>query len=362
MIIEISRPDFISIASNGELDLPRRWDGDDFHETLKMLYETYESILAAYISPAELFTVHSVCNGVLKCIEHYHNGFPNEAFQQMETLMRELIKYPLMIYRKSGLTGIYDEDDPLMLFRIRNVQNNINYMRKDIFHTPYNMRSKIPTCRYSISGYPCLYLGTSLDLCLEEAKVGNFNDFTIASRFKIQRNMLNNKKITIDVIELALKPKDFINYNPDNERNSGNNTIGRERKFSELDLHDSGVMSQYLYWYPLIAACSFIRANKKEPFASEYIISQLLMQWIRKEQEKNKLIGIRYFSCASERASEMGYNYVFPVSGLKDYRYGKYCKILSRSFKLTIPVYIHEFNTVEDCEYHLKHEIDFERI
>ncbi len=45
------------------------------------------------------------------------------------------------------------------------------------------------------------------------------------------------------------------------------------------------------------------------------------MQWVRSEIDQsgygdyNQLIGIRYFSCASVRASDIGFNYVFPTSG-----------------------------------------------
>lgn len=363
MIIEISKSDFISIVKNGELDLPKRWDGNDFHESINLLYEKYKSILSAYISRNNLRKVHTICNRISKCIEHYHNGFPNEAFQQVNYVMNKLIQKPLIIYRKSGWTEVFDQNDPLMLFRIRNVQNNIIYIRKDIFHTPYNLRSKISTCRYSISGYPCLYLGTSLDLCCEEAKVASFNDMTIASRFKIQRNMHHNNGVGINVIELALKPKDFIANEHHTNRNIREDIqIGRTRTFNDIDLNNIDVMSTYLYWYPLIAACSFIRVNKQDPFASEYIIPQLLMQWVRKESANNKLIGIRYFSCASERASELGFNYVFPVSGEKDIHYRKYCEVLSKSFTLTTPVYIHEFDSIVDCENYLKSSTEFDCI
>lgn len=355
MIIQINKSEFKDIVLNSELDLPKRWDGNDFHETLKILYDEYQFILSPLITIADLQKVKTICDGILKSIEYYHNGFPHKAFQQIESVMKKLYNHPLKIYSKNGLIGIYDEHDPLMLFRIRNVQNNINYSRKDIFHTPYNTRSKISTCRYSISGYPCLYLGTSLSLCLEEAKVDNFNDLTIASRFQIQRNINSNDNTRIEVIELALKPKDFIEYNSGTYVTNGEpNIINQVRRFDELDLNSIEVMSTYLYWYPLIAACSYIRTNKQDPFASEYIIPQLLMQWIRKEGNNNHLIGIRYFSCASERASEIGFNYVFPVSGLIDSRYGKYCKVLSKSFKLTKPVFVHEFNYTSQCETYLK--------
>jgi hypothetical protein len=366
MIIEISKPNFISIARNEELSLPKRWDGHDFHDTLKSHYEAYESILSAYTNPTDLCKVHSICDRLLKCIEAYHNGFPHMAFWKMNDVMKDLIQFPVIIYRKSGWTGAFDQADPLMLFRIRNIQNNTQYRRSDIFHTPYNLRSKVSTCRYSISGYPSLYLGTSLELCCEEAKVGNLIDMTIASRYKIQRNMRRSNGPAIDVIEMAIKLKDFLDFNRDDYQEiRGYSTIGRTRKFNEIDLDHVDVMSSYLYWYPLIAACSFIRVNKRDPFASEYIIPQLLMQWVRNESNEGKLIGIRYFSCSSEKASELGFNYVFPVSGKKASHHKEYCKILSQSFKLTDPVYFHEFNSVQDCEYHLiyeKQDTDFQSI
>ena len=44
------------------------------------------------------------------------------------------------------------------------------YEIEDIFHIPYNLRAKISSNRYSISGYPSLYLSTSLELCKQELK------------------------------------------------------------------------------------------------------------------------------------------------------------------------------------------------
>ena len=363
MIISISKPDFLLVAEREELDLPKRWNGHDFHDELKLLFETYEFILSNYISRADIRKVRSICNGLLKCIEQYHNGFPYKAFRKMDDIMKKLMLYPVKIYKKSGWTDAFEQHDPLMLFRIRNVLNNTNYYRKDIFHTPYNLRSLISSFRYSISGYPSLYLSTSLELCCEESKVNSLDDLTIASRFKIERNLHNNNGMEIDVIELAVKLKDFVNnYRDINENMRASNTIFKKRTFNEVDLSNIDVMSSYLYWYPLIAACSFIRVNKNYPFASEYIIPQLLMQWIRSQFKNQKLIGIRYFSCASESASELGFNYIFPASGEKDSKYKEYCEILSRSFTLTDPIFIHEFFSVEYCERILKLATNFHKI
>ena len=74
------------------------------------------------------------------------------------------------------------------------------------------------------------------------------------------------------------------------------------------------------------------------------------MQWVRhelasKNQKYDQLIGIRYFSCASNRTSDLGFNYVFPTSGKQD-RGLPFCSVLMKAFKLTNPVFIHEF---ENC-------------
>ena len=162
------------------------------------------------------------------------------------------------------------------------------------------------------------------------------------------------------VIELALKLQKFF----EEDNNEYNNREIRKRRFDNHEINNGYVKSAYLLWYPLIAACSYIRVNKSDPFAGEYIIPQLLMQWVRKELAKenkkyDELIGIRFFSCASNKASDMGFNYVFLTSGKQD-RQLPFCRVLMKAFKLTKPVFIHEFqDEIEliipyQCENHLK--------
>ena len=76
----------------------------------------------------------------------------------------------------------------------------------------------------------------------------------------------------------------------------------------------------------------------------------------------DKLIGIRYFSCASKRASDMGFNYVFPASGKQHSGQYPYCPVLMNAFRLTAPKYIHESGSVEECGNDLLLEEDFEPI
>ncbi|XMB85839.1 hypothetical protein RJG79_10580 [Mycoplasmatota bacterium WC44] len=361
MIMDISDYMFNKIVSDESFHLPRRWDGDDFYTTIDLLYKKYINLLSKVFSDNEFKDIEYICNNILKSISHYHMGYPSKAFDKFSSVMKRLKSKPLTIYRKSGWINIFENDDPLKLYRIRNVQNNISYKREHIFHTPYNLRSKVSSCRYSISGYPSLYLGTSLELCIEETKIKNITEMTIVSRYKIERSMLNNERIEINVLELGIKPQDFLLNETNEDADEIKIDSARRKSLNEVSLNSDDVKISYLYWYPLIAASSFIRVNKIEPFASEYIIPQLVMQWVRNQYKKGKLIGIRYFSCASNKASELGFNYVFPVSG-QTYYQRNYCNVLANSFRLTKPYYIHEFNDINHCEETLTNDMDLDKI
>ena len=354
-----------------ELALPKRWNGSDFYAELKDLFDHYKEQIRdkrfsyPYIRPymgygisVDTNELNKVCSYILKTIENYFNGFPSLAYQKFKSVMSILMKTPLKVYQKSVFEQFevqhYSYKDKLHLFRAVKVDDNIHYDRKRVFHTPYNLRAKVSTSRYSIAGFPSLYLGTSLELCCEEINLDIHKNFAIAALFQLERNSYYSDT-NIRVIELGIKPQDFIENNEQREKI-------RTRQVSDKLLKDSNVQTAYLLWYPLIAACSYIRKNKSDPFAAEYIIPQLLMQWIRNETETTtartdnykQLIGLRYFSCASVRSSDMGFNYVFPTSGTKNEIDTRYCAVLSKAFKLTEPAFIQEYESVLECEQNLK--------
>lgn len=354
MIINISNSKFRQIFNDEQLYLPIRWDGSDFISTLNTLYHTYQNQVEKHINNDEHIIYEEVkrcCSIIIKAVKVYLDGFPSEAFMNIQKLMNILMVNPLKVYKKSicELFDYPDYQDPLDLFRVVGVNDNIPYDRSRVFHTPYTLRSKVSTSRYSIAGYPSLYLGTSIDLCQEEVRLNPYDKFSIVSLFKIERNMEYNDT-EVNVIELAVKPQDFIE--------ELNHDVRAKRHIAYKVLNDTAVRDAYLLWYPLIAACSFIRVNKSDPFAVEYIVPQLLMQWVRSEirnqkDQYDKLIGIRYFSCASIKASDMGFNYVFPTSGKQDMNY-PFCSVLINAFRLTKPVYLHEFDSTHECELYLK--------
>lgn len=371
MIIDISDSTFKNILKDERLYLPIRWDGNDFSTTLSVLFNHYmkkleyaENEKGSYSSThIDIHKIKRVCGLIIKSVDYYFNGFPSKSYETFNRAMQILMHNPLKVYQKSVMEHFeksYNRyDDELNLFRVTCVPDNKPYARKRVFHTPYNMRSKVSTSRYSIAGYPSLYLGTSLELCCEEIHMNPYKDFALASAFKLERT-LDYTNTNIRVIELGVKPQDFVDLEPTNETS---------HRIIPLELlKDKDVKSAYLLWYPLIAACSFIRTNKNDPFAAEYIIPQLLMQWVRGEMrhpsndEYDQLIGIRYFSCASVRSSDKGFNYVFPTSGQQKSAELPYCSILAKSFRLTKPQYIHEYDNISTCEWKLKESRDFDFI
>ena len=54
-----------------------------------------------------------------------------------------------------------------------------------MFHIPFNKRGKVETQRYSAPGYPCLYLGSSVNACWEELGQPRFDDMMV-SRFVVK--------------------------------------------------------------------------------------------------------------------------------------------------------------------------------
>lgn len=95
-------------------------------------------------------------------------------------------------------------------------------------------------------------------------------------------------------------------------------------------------MVSYLICWPLLAACSIGAQHRGSAFVEEYIVPQLLLQWLR--DRAFKIDGIRYFSMRvhqTSKAPRLAINYVFPVR--TDAPTG-HCSALKTKFTLTLPV------------------------
>ena len=343
--------DFKDVFSSDSFSLPIRWDGKDFLQSLRRLYEEYKNNISTLwhhtdavidLSPR----ITHICDEIIRSIEIYLNGKPSDAHRIFDNVFLEYLMtdqfsiyntlYDPAILEQKGKTG------RSKLFRVRFVKENKLFNRNDIFHTPFSLRNKVATSRYSIAGYPSLYLSTSLELCLEELGYELNPGRYICSRFE----MVNESRARI--IELGIKPEDFYSALKENNYAKDNNASKRYSLVNKNLLSNPATIRNYYIWFPLIAACSFMRINKEDPFAVEYVVPQLLMQSVRKFRANGVFMGIRYFSCSSHYSSELGFNYVFPTN--YDGGNDLFCQILSKAFLLTKPIFLNEYKKISDCE------------
>jgi hypothetical protein len=190
----------------------------------------------------------------------------------------------------SAYSAFKDAMDPIKdFFSIKTIQNETFYrMRaiggimdiKEFYHLPYNKIHLSKSERFSIEGYPCLYLGYSKHVCEIEISSGSIARFTL-------KEPLNK------ILDLTLGQGD-----------------GR-KDIPEISL---------VHIYPLIALCyivpfySTIQEKECRPdksfFREEYIIPQLLTLYLKEESIAD---GIIYYSVKDPNLDTQG-------RGEKDYR------------------------------------------
>lgn len=358
-----------------EFILPRRWDGRDFYGEVNRFLSLYLDKVKE-VCPEKrylLWEIKTVCDKVRDIVGTYLHGYPANAYSKVKDLMKRLEETPLYVEREK--IGI--------LYRMTKVDENLNDKAR-IFHAPYNIRGIIRTYRYSIAGYPALYLADSLKLAEEETRFFAEGKKAIAAKFEMDDRF---RTPLLKILDFGVRPQDLAPQKGVGESDAMDGVAVRIRQ-SELEAEarysdkirpgfsnrnakkvkpqktKAGTRvfeawERYMKWYPLIAVCSYVRTDREAPFAPEYIVPQLLTQWLRSEST-GELVGIRYFSCYSQRASSMGVNYVFPTSGeciiLKD-GIRQYCPVLNEAFRLSEPEYIMDHRNAEA----LQHALRFKR-
>lgn len=247
-------------------------------------------------SPTKIANISSIqekfIDGLKESIELYFDGQPAKAY----TTFSEIIDYRRGKFKKILNIGTLEKDETF--YRIRKEQENFALGSLEMFHIPFEMRGKVTAHRYSIPGFPSLYLGKTLYVVWEELNRPRLDSF--------QAVMLK-----------SIQPIRFLDL-------------------TAIDWGDDDLNSKaykYLMTWPLIAACSLKVKDYSDSFKAEYIIPQLLLQWIR---ENHDLDGIKYNSTHIEtgKLKNTGelYNLVLPVKENKD---EGYCKHLTSIFEMT---------------------------
>lgn len=246
-----------------------------------------------------------LCNAILEATTQYFKGFPNVAYEKLEYIFIENSCHLLQLLPQLTCKNI-------QLYRARKGKDLQE--RKELFHTPFELRTKCASYRFSTLGYPSLYLASSLETALLEVGAKNPLEY-FCSCFKTNND--------ICVVDLALPNRDLTFW------------------------------EQYslLIFYPLIVACNLKVKNNNYPFKPEYVIPQLLTQIIR--LHSSDIIGISYTSTKHKQVDYTDFrqrNFVIYVPYAESSK--GYSKDLSKLLYSTIPIpcNINANETIKDLE------------
>ena len=206
-------------------------------------------------------------------------------------------------------------------YRVRSAPNSaIEKDANEMFHIPSKKRQLASNERFSLCGFPSLYLSTMQQLAWQEC---GYPPEYYCSEFQY---LLLDVQDDWKIIALC------------SPREIHHRFLATRYNADEFDLWLS-IIERCLKMYPLVLACSFTNANGKAPFKQEYIIPQMLMQWVHRNN--NKYNGISYFSCIdmrSERRIWNAYNLVIPA--LPPYDNDGLSLALKEHFNWSMPVYV----------------------
>ena len=260
------------------------------------------------------FVTKEICDQILNIFSLNQKGDVKEANKLMKDLLngRGVCSH---ISRLMSKQNISKEIDNLYHFRFRIDNENLSE-RKDLFHIPYDKKHIVKSYRYSKTEQPCIYIAGSTYLCWEETNQKGGDVY--CSKFKA----VNETKI----LNIAYRPAVWAALF---------NEIIINKNKKDIDFYSERmhfILANAVCW-PLIAACSIrvdINVNDKQ----EYIIPQLLMNWIL---DCTDCDGIRYFSSKMDkyyREAKPGVNFAFPatINASKGY-----CDKLAKKFILTEP-------------------------
>ena len=309
------------------LSLIRQCKGEEFDDDKKL---KIEKKISQVIQVAD-----DISNMILEIFECYENADYKKAQELMDGLMSRL--------EQDIFTGSIDDrvcincdgknyytrfrlNPGYRFFRVRAVDYESSAIQKnadELFHIPLSKRAYSNNERFSLVGFPSLYLSTMLPLAWQECGYPQKYYYS-EYQYKYSVDLNSGKR------KLENELKFLLLYSP--------NEIaiwGTSVKYNNFALWLE-VITRYLKTYPLILACSFVNQSGKVPYKQEYIIPQMIMQWV--QRNSSKIQGIEYFTCVDINmwTSEWcAYNIVIPA--MPPYDDKKYSIPLKEEFCWTSP-------------------------
>lgn len=279
-----------------------------FPDHVHLYLKDYISFLSSLktVNYKDLQAIEAFDRNILLCLEDYYFGQHEPAKQYFNEAIDSI-----------HVSEAFSQLNETVFYRARLLENSSGkrFSKEEMFHIPFEKRYLVSTQRYSYPGLPCLYLGSSVDVCCLE---------------------LDSKIDAITIATIERSPEDIYNILD----------LGFYETYDFSDLPEEE-FSRFVRLWPLVACCSFSFLNTSNmKFRPDYILPQMLLEYIidcNATADLGKtgryVQGIKYLSVKkfSGRDSLLSaddsqyYNYVFPVRSL-----GKtgFCKELSSTFSV----------------------------
>lgn len=226
--------------------------GKSVVNSYKEFFEKYESLLEnEHVSKDIIEAVNILNKGLLAAVQKYLNGNAFSAYRIFKNVMAPI----------KGILPILPSIDGGVFYRMRSDKGLSD--KNDFWHIPFNKTYLSKSERFSIAGYPILYLGYSKRVCKLEIPEGTLAKFEL-------------KEPVNKILDLTLGQGEG------------------KRSLSDEDL---------MIVFPLIASCYVVPfysvqlEQECKPngvfFREEYIIPQLLTMYMKETKTAN---GIIYYS------------------------------------------------------------------
>ena len=242
-----------------ELSSPFVIDEDiKYYSVLEEKYELLIKKVKEFGADKESIDIlNEYTDGVKDSIQKYYNGDIVSAQNRIQELIKSCIDTPLSNINLYPIK----ETNELPFFRARTSDKFQDFSPEEMFALPKSLRGKTGSYRFSIPGFPCLYLSnTSYGCWLETGRPAehefNVSPVLIDSKLKL----FNLAEMTGDLSLLQDRDKDKVH--------------------------------SWLKLITLVIATSYAIKEENRTFKSEYIVSQLIMLSCK----KLGLDGVAYYS------------------------------------------------------------------
>jgi hypothetical protein len=222
--------------------------------------------------------ISEICSQIVNISKKYSQGLIKEAYIKAYDLFDDIYSY--------FLPSSSNNERNRFFYRLRSGDfritdhNKSKEKKAELFHIKRNKKHLINAYRYSVSGFPCLYLASGQELAWFEC--GMPKQFSYCQMI-IDKD--EDGENTLRLVDFSNRPIEFLSNIHINLLNYKNDENTKEIIYQYF--------LKYIITYPLVATCSIKVKNRSNNFVEEYVIPQIFMQWIR---ESNYFAGVIYKS------------------------------------------------------------------